>query len=446
MKQLLLAAAVAVAAIAAGGTSVPTAARAETGVSVSFSYFRTSLAPHGRWFSHPRYGWTWRPHGIAAGWRPYTSGRWAWTDDHGWMWVSYEDWGWATYHYGRWVYEPSHGWYWVPGYTWGPAWVAWRHGDGFVGWYPLPPEAVWDPDAGIAYGGVGVYGAYYTPYWVFVPERQFLSTRIHTVVVRSHDNARFIRNTRRSLRYGHAGRRVFNHGIDRSYIARMTGRRIEAVRPRVVTGRGDWRKSGPGAREVRILRPPAVERRAAVPGGRGGSVPGTRRDPAPGAKGSALPRPRGAAPQPRVQPREQPRAQPRIQPREQRRVQPRIRPREQPRVQPRAQPKVDPRLQPRAQPRVEPRYQPKAQPRYQPRAQPRVEPRLPPRAQPRHQPPAQPRVVPGAGGRGHGGPPPQPRGQPNVRRDGGGGGPSGGATYPRDGGSGAGGGGGRRWR
>ena len=256
----LAGAAVITAAIAASGLIAPTAARAETGVSVSFSYFQSNLSPHGRWFSHPRYGRSWRPNGVAAGWRPYTNGRWEWTEEYGWTWASYYNWGWAPFHYGRWVYDSQNDWYWVPGYEWGPAWVAWRNGGGFIGWYPLPPEAVWRPGVGIVYSGSGIYGASYNPRWVFVAERQFLSVRISNVLVRSQDNARFIRNTRHSTNYGGVNNRVVNRGLATSYIGRVTGKRVVAIKPRVVTGRGDWRAPTPGSREVHIFRPPAVER------------------------------------------------------------------------------------------------------------------------------------------------------------------------------------------
>jgi hypothetical protein len=390
MKRLLQAAALAV-AIAASGLFAPTAVQAETGVAVSFTYFHSRLSPHGRWFSHPRYGRSWRPYSVGTNWRPYTFGRWAWTADHGWMWVSYYDWGWATFHYGRWVHEPYYGWYWVPGYVWGPAWVAWRYGDGFIGWYPLPPEAVWDPRIGIIYSGVGVYDYYYTPYWVFVPERYFLSRRIYTVVVRPRHNARFIRNTHRRIRYRPVRNRIFNHGLRARYIRRVTGRPVVATRSRMVTGRRDWRRPGPGRRDVRIFRPPVIER----PGGR-----------APGAKGRTMPGPRRVTPAPRVQPRYQPRVQPRVQPR----YQPRVQPRAQPRYRPRVQPRVQPRYQPRAQPRYRPRVQPRAQPRYRPRVQPRVQPRYRPRVQPRVQPRYRPRVQPRAQPRY------QPRPQPRAQR------------------------------
>ena len=293
MYRFTRAAAVA-AVIAANGLLSPIAAQAETGVSVSFSYFQSNLSPHGRWFSHPRYGRSWRPHGVAAGWRPYTNGRWEWTEEYGWTWASYYDWGWAPFHYGRWVYDPQNRWYWVPGYEWAPAWVAWRHGDGFIGWYPLPPEAVWRPGVGIVYSGTGIYGASYNPRWVFVPERHFLSIRISSVLVRTQDHARFIGKTRRSTNYGWVNNRVVNRGIDRRYIGRVTGKRVVAIKPRVVTGRSDWRRPTPGSRDVRIFRPPVVERRSGVkPGARGGAAAVPKGKDAPGRDGRAAPAPRG---------------------------------------------------------------------------------------------------------------------------------------------------------
>jgi len=70
--------------------------------------------------------------------------------EFGWTWVSDYSWGWAPFHYGRWIVIVGHGWCWVPGTIWGPAWVAWRAGDGFVGWAPLPPRGV---SVAVTYGG-----------------------------------------------------------------------------------------------------------------------------------------------------------------------------------------------------------------------------------------------------------------------------------------------------
>ena len=103
-------------------------------------YFHDQLSPYGQWVQREGYGAVWVPQ-VHAGWRPYTTGHWVYTDQ-GWAWVADEPWGWAAFHYGRWYYDPEIGWAWVPGTVWAPAWVAWRHGGGYLGWAPLPPS--WD--------------------------------------------------------------------------------------------------------------------------------------------------------------------------------------------------------------------------------------------------------------------------------------------------------------
>jgi hypothetical protein len=50
--------------------------------------FREALAPYGQWDRHSRWGEVWRPTHVARNWRPYTVGRWAYTNDWGWYWVS----------------------------------------------------------------------------------------------------------------------------------------------------------------------------------------------------------------------------------------------------------------------------------------------------------------------------------------------------------------------
>jgi hypothetical protein len=65
--------------------------------------------------------------------------------------VSDHVWGDIPFHYGRWVYDPFDGWLWIPGYVWSPAWVVWRGGGGYTGWFPMPP------DDGFLYGGGDPY-------------------------------------------------------------------------------------------------------------------------------------------------------------------------------------------------------------------------------------------------------------------------------------------------
>ncbi len=105
-----------------------------------YSMFYRELAPYGVWFDVAGYGYCFQPR-VARdpSWRPYVDGRWVWSD-RGWAWSSNEPFGWIVYHYGRWLLTVGHGWIWVPDVEWAPAWVAWRRGDEYIGWAPLPPE------------------------------------------------------------------------------------------------------------------------------------------------------------------------------------------------------------------------------------------------------------------------------------------------------------------
>src|SRR3954467_5611117 len=80
-------------------------AKAQPGVSVSFSVFYDNLSPYGDWIQDPHYGYVWAPH-VSVGFRPYySSGYWVMTE-YGNTWVSRYPWGWAPFHYGRWMYDP----------------------------------------------------------------------------------------------------------------------------------------------------------------------------------------------------------------------------------------------------------------------------------------------------------------------------------------------------
>lgn len=108
----------------------------------TMDYFQAQLTPYGNWVNVPAYGLCWQP-AVAAGWRPYyDGGHWEYTDA-GWYWQSDYPWGDIAFHYGRWTYTTV-GWVWVPGYDYAPSWVVWRHddADGYLGWAPLPPGAV----------------------------------------------------------------------------------------------------------------------------------------------------------------------------------------------------------------------------------------------------------------------------------------------------------------
>ncbi|MHC1743032.1 MAG: DUF6600 domain-containing protein [Syntrophobacteraceae bacterium] len=134
-----------------------------------------ALEEHGRWESVSHEGATrtlWRPTRVAAGWTPFTVGRWTvWHDEH--CWVPAEPFGYVTHHYGNWVWVGSH-WYWAPpvvgvnvhvggsffsiGLGWYPGRVAWVHSPVHhrVGWITLAPDEVfyshryWGPASVVA--------------------------------------------------------------------------------------------------------------------------------------------------------------------------------------------------------------------------------------------------------------------------------------------------------
>ncbi|HRQ91167.1 MAG TPA: hypothetical protein PLA50_20425, partial [Bacteroidia bacterium] len=67
--------------------------------SQDLDFFYDHLKPHGNWYETSDYGYVWSPSGVSRDWRPYSEGRWVWTET-GWTWESYEPYGWAVYHYG----------------------------------------------------------------------------------------------------------------------------------------------------------------------------------------------------------------------------------------------------------------------------------------------------------------------------------------------------------
>jgi hypothetical protein len=221
-------------------------------IAVSVSLFHQELAPHGRWFQHPRFGWAWFPTEVGSQWRPYAHGQWVWTTQYGWYWDSDEPFGWATYHYGRWGYDEVYGWVWIPGNTWGPAWVAFRYSEGHVGWAPLPPETL-----GISYGFASRHtdmsAGHYASRWVFVPRRGFLDARVYTSAMPLTQNTHLIHQTVNVTNYVTVNNVVMNRSIDRQRMETAIGRRIEVARVRDVD---DARKSGRrGDTEIEAFRP-----------------------------------------------------------------------------------------------------------------------------------------------------------------------------------------------
>jgi hypothetical protein len=149
--------------------------------------YQAQLAPYGTWMNLPGYGICWRPSVAAADpyWRPYCDqGHWVYTAD-GWFWRSDYPWGDIVFHYGRWSRD-SLGWVWVPGYDWAPAWVCWRRADGYCGWAPLPPGAVFRAGVGLWFGGhlaVDVDFGLGPDAFTFVPYDRFWDHNLHAYLL-----------------------------------------------------------------------------------------------------------------------------------------------------------------------------------------------------------------------------------------------------------------------
>jgi hypothetical protein len=185
-------------------------------------YIHQKLMPYaGRWEQQSGGSDMWVPE-VPEGWRPYTDGRWLFTDQ-GWAWAANEPWGWLPFHYGRWNYRADLGWAWVPGYVWGPAWVAWRSGGGYVGWAPLPPTVGFSAETGLALGDVAISPGFFT----FVSERNLLSQRASTVILPTTRNVGIARSTQISGRYALMGGKVFNSGVSAARIAQAMGHPVQ---------------------------------------------------------------------------------------------------------------------------------------------------------------------------------------------------------------------------
>src|SRR6202166_2245148 len=226
---------------------------------VGVDAFYSNLAPYGYWVNRPSYGWVWMPRHIRHGWRPYSAGRWAYTD-YGLTWVSAEPFGWATYHYGRWALDPDYGWEWVPGTDWGPAWVSWQGGDGYCDWAPLSPDVGWS--VGVGFGGFTL-GVGIDPGWYnFVPERSFLSANVGRFAVPPYRNAAIFRNTTNITNFRNVGGRVFNGDVSVQRAAQVTG---EPVRQLQLANASDPRVARVSGNSVAMFRPASVVRQANGP-------------------------------------------------------------------------------------------------------------------------------------------------------------------------------------
>ena len=253
-RRTLLVAALVAAALGGTAHGVP-GSRWEPGPRIDVADFHEILAPHGDWLAVVPWGLVWTPSDIEPGWRPYTHGRWTFTH-LGWTWVSSWEWGWAPFHYGRWSYHRTHGWIWIPGRVWAPGWVAWRSGDDWVGWAPLPPQARWRVGHGLELEGdldalIPVHG------WSFAGERDFVSPRVEEFLAPLPRNGWLVRQTENVTRYAEEGREVAVYGPDRRKVERSAGT-VEVSRVREVSRPPTWSQlADPGT--VHVYRPEVAD-------------------------------------------------------------------------------------------------------------------------------------------------------------------------------------------
>ena len=178
----------------------------------SYSMFYTKLEPYGAWLETSDYGYVWQPRQAESSrsWRPYTTGRWVYTDA-GWTWISEEPFGWATYHYGRWTRLRGVGWVWVPGNEWAPAWVSWRKSNDYVGWAPLPPEARFDQRTGIHNWSDSYYDIGPDQY-SFVATREFGAQRVESVLLPPERNVTIVNQTTNVTNITYNNTTIVNEG------------------------------------------------------------------------------------------------------------------------------------------------------------------------------------------------------------------------------------------
>ena len=207
------------------GSAIPAATAA---VEVSVDFFHDHLDSHGDWREVGDYGWCWQPRDVGRNWRPYSDGRWLYTDA-GWTWDSDEPYSWAVYHYGRWARVDRIGWVWVPGSEWGPAWVSWRRSARHVGWAPLPPEARFSRSVGFGPRVDADYDIGPT-YYSFVEVRNFGAPHLRTVIVEPRENITIIRQTTNITRITYVNNIVYNEGPQYDVISRESAQPIRRLK------------------------------------------------------------------------------------------------------------------------------------------------------------------------------------------------------------------------
>jgi hypothetical protein len=222
---------------------------------ITVNYFYDTLAPYGSWITVDGYGRCWRPSVVVYNptWQPYSDhGRWVYTDN-GWYWYSDYSWGWAPFHYGRWLQHSRWGWCWVPDTVWGPSWVTWRYSDGYCGWAPLPPFAVFQPGVGFFYRGAAVSVGFNWGLsdfcFTFVPTRFFCDPHPRRHCLPRTEVTQIFNRTTVINNFHDRDRHPVNRGIDPEHITAVTH---TPIRP--IPIRTDSAPSGHGPRGDQLSR------------------------------------------------------------------------------------------------------------------------------------------------------------------------------------------------
>jgi len=153
-------------------------------------------------------------------------------------WDSEHPWVAIPFHYGRWVFRGS--WLWVPAYEYAPAWVIWRHGEGHMGWAPVPFGATY------VSGGWEFHGRHVAvdfdfglspTLFVFVGGNHFLDRDFHRHEMHGEEWHRAFAHSEMNHfvhdEHGH-GFRV--EGFERARVEIIVGRKVEPVRHEEVRG------------------------------------------------------------------------------------------------------------------------------------------------------------------------------------------------------------------
>lgn len=200
MKIKTIAFVIAFSAIIAGIST--TQAQGNVRPNVNFN----ELNSYGEWVIVAEYGTVWRPDADPS-WRPFTYGRWAYTND-GWAWDADEPFGWIVFHYGNWLYDNEQGWVWLPGNQWSPARVKWHVTDNEIGWAPLSPPS----RRGYHHNAIQAD-------WIFSPVSYFTSDNVRTHITFRANNV----SGRNSVR-------VYAGPPQRSFVQRKVNTPIVSIR------------------------------------------------------------------------------------------------------------------------------------------------------------------------------------------------------------------------